>query len=61
LPPVSAGFLLGLLFKPEDGGEIFLRNVEVELHGVTIQNTTFFMESYLTFISGVSVEEGTLW
>jgi hypothetical protein len=53
--------LLGLLFKPEDVSEILLRNVEVELHGVTIQKTTFFMESFLTFISGVRVVKGTLW
>jgi hypothetical protein len=27
LPPDFAGFFLGLLFTPEDGGDIFLRNV----------------------------------
>jgi hypothetical protein len=25
---LRAGFLLGLLFIPEDGGDIFLRNVD---------------------------------
>jgi hypothetical protein len=25
---IHAGFLLGLLFNPEDGGEIFIRNVK---------------------------------
>jgi hypothetical protein len=27
LPPASAGFLLCLFFDPEDGGDMFLRNV----------------------------------
>jgi hypothetical protein len=27
LPPASAGFLLTLIFYPEDGGDIFLRNI----------------------------------
>jgi hypothetical protein len=27
LPQASAGFLLGLLFKAEDGGYMFVRNV----------------------------------
>jgi hypothetical protein len=27
LPPASAGFLLRLFFKPEDGGDIFFRNL----------------------------------
>jgi hypothetical protein len=25
--PLNAGFLFGLFFNPEDGGDIFLRNV----------------------------------
>jgi hypothetical protein len=27
LPPASAGLLLGLLFGPEDGGDMYLRNI----------------------------------
>jgi hypothetical protein len=29
LPPVSAAFLLALLFDPEDGGNMFLLNVSL--------------------------------
>jgi hypothetical protein len=34
--------LLGLLFDPEDGGDLFLRNV-TEIHGVTTQKTVLFI------------------
>jgi hypothetical protein len=38
LPLVSVGFLLGLHFYPEDGGNMFFRNVWLfELYGVTTQ------------------------
>jgi hypothetical protein len=30
-PPVFVGFLLGLLFDPEEGDDIFLRNVSLSL------------------------------
>jgi hypothetical protein len=37
--------LLDLLFYPEDGGDMFLRNVELsELHGVITQKTAPFMK-----------------
>jgi hypothetical protein len=29
LPPVSLDFLLGLLFHPEDGGDMFLRYIRL--------------------------------
>jgi hypothetical protein len=38
LPPASFGYLLGLLFEPEAGGEIFLRNVEVSPNYTALQH-----------------------
>jgi hypothetical protein len=37
----SAGFLLGLFFDPEDGGNMFIRNVCLlsTLHGIISQKT----------------------
>jgi hypothetical protein len=43
-----AGFLLGLLFDPEDGGDIFLRNVgwlSMDKHGVMSHKWKLFMIS----------------
>jgi hypothetical protein len=37
LPPAYAGFLLGLLFDREDGGEISLRNVELSRNDTVLQ------------------------
>jgi hypothetical protein len=37
-PPVSAGFLLDLLIGPEDGGDIFLRNVQLSLNYTALQH-----------------------
>jgi hypothetical protein len=48
-------YLLGLIFGPEDGGIIFLRNVSVGLHGVTedlkssIFSFTFITKKYTRF------------
>jgi hypothetical protein len=42
--PVSAGSLLGLLFKIEDGGDVFSR-IDValfQLHGFTSQKSLLF-------------------
>jgi hypothetical protein len=39
-----AGFLLGLFFDPEDGGDMFLLNVcFTGLHGVISQKMILFM------------------
>jgi hypothetical protein len=32
LPPVSASFIFGLLFDPEDGGDMLLRYLQTTLH-----------------------------
>jgi hypothetical protein len=37
LPLASVDFLLGLLFDPEDGDDIFLRNVKLFLNSTSIQ------------------------
>jgi hypothetical protein len=35
--PASAGFLLGLVFNPEDGNDIFLKNVRLSLKYMLLQ------------------------
>jgi hypothetical protein len=49
----SVGFLLGLLFSPEDGGNMFLKNVKIlcKLHSITTQKTMLFIELPLTAIN----------
>jgi hypothetical protein len=39
LPSASAGFLLGLLLNPEDGGNVFLCSTE---QSITTQKATLF-------------------
>jgi hypothetical protein len=39
VPPAPAAFVLRLLFDPEDGGDMFSRNV-FELHGGTTKQAT---------------------
>jgi hypothetical protein len=46
-PPASAGSLLDLFIDPEDGGDMFNRNVGLpELHGVTSQKTVLFKRRF---------------
>jgi hypothetical protein len=42
-----AGFLLGLFFDPEDGGDMFLQNVLTfnGLHGVIFQKIELFINT----------------
>jgi hypothetical protein len=41
--PASAGFLLGLLFNPEDGCNMFFQNIRSsKLHSVATQKTIFY-------------------
>jgi hypothetical protein len=39
---IFADYMLGLLFYPEGGGSMFLRNI-IELYGVTSQKILFFI------------------
>jgi hypothetical protein len=52
LPSASVGSLLGLLFHPEDGGDMLLRRqASSETHGVETQNTVLLkvkMDSNVT-------------
>jgi hypothetical protein len=49
----SVGFLLGLLFSPEDGGDMLLQNVKTlcKLHSITTQKIMLFIELPLTAIN----------
>jgi hypothetical protein len=38
-PSVSIGFLLGLLFGPEDGGDMFFRNVGLSSNYTALQSS----------------------
>jgi hypothetical protein len=43
LGPISAGFSFGLLFDPEDGGDMDLRNI-----GLSLKYTVLQPERHLT-------------
>jgi hypothetical protein len=45
-----AGFLLGLFFRPEDGGDIFLRNVGLILTDYTALYPRRYNCSYRIFV-----------
>jgi hypothetical protein len=50
LPPASADFFHGIIFCPEDGGDVFLRNVGLsQLHGVTTHKSviSIYKQNYL--------------
>jgi hypothetical protein len=56
LPLSSASFLLGLLFGPEDGSDIFFQTVWAvcEIHGIGTQKTVLFT----FFVIGTSKSQG---
>jgi hypothetical protein len=49
LPSASASFLLGLLFNPEDGGNIYLLNVRLSLKYIVLQQKRLHFSSYVEF------------
>jgi hypothetical protein len=51
----SDGFLLGLPFNHEDGGDMLLWNVVSELHGVTTQNILLFSQCHKNLKSNNSL------
>jgi hypothetical protein len=38
LPPVSAGFMLGLPFHPKDGGDKFFQSIGLPLNYMALQH-----------------------
>jgi hypothetical protein len=54
LPPAYAGFLLGILFNPEDGGDMFSPKGHLAfngLHGVISQNIEFLKNNINKFVA----------
>jgi hypothetical protein len=49
LPHASDGFLRGLLFDPEDGGDIFLRNVGLSTTCMALQHR----RPYSSFLNAI--------
>jgi hypothetical protein len=48
LPRISDGFVLGLLFDPEDGDSIFLRNVRLSPNYMALKR----IETVLSLVNG---------
>jgi hypothetical protein len=60
LPPTSAGLMLGVLNNPEEGGDMFLRNVDPSPNYKALQPRRPFFYSYgcknlrsYTFLTGI--------
>jgi hypothetical protein len=53
LPPDSAGFLLGLLFNHEVGGEMFLRNVWLSPNYMALQSSSSYYSRLRLQFSGM--------
>jgi hypothetical protein len=48
LPPASAGFLLGILFESEDGGNMFLQNLGLSVnYSITTQKAVLLKYTFL--------------
>jgi hypothetical protein len=50
LLPASGGFLFGLLFKPKDGGDMFLQNVGLSPDCTALQNKRSYSSPYKQII-----------
>jgi hypothetical protein len=60
LPPVSAGFLLGLLFYPENGANMSLKHQDLsELHSITAKKTLLLLVIHQTEASEQQEKAGS--